>query len=61
MVPVMTPDKRRQQASRVVKRLSLEKLVIPVGRRLNWCGRQHRAARHGENCMALRGQRADHA
>ena len=61
MVPVMTPDKRRQQASRVVKRLSLEKLVIPVGRRLNWCGRQHHTVRYGENCMALRGQRADHA
>lgn len=39
----------------------LEKLVNPDGRRLNWCGRQHHAARKGENCMALRGQRADHA
>lgn len=52
-------DKRRQQESRVEKLLSLEKLTS-VGRRLNWCGRQQHIIRFGENCMALRGQRANH-
>ena len=60
MLLVTATDKRRQQESRVAMLLSLEKLTS-VGRRLNWCGRQHHTGRNGENCMALRGQRADHA
>lgn len=53
-------DKRRQQESRVAMLLSLEKLTS-VGRRLNWCGRQQHTSHYGENCVALRGQRANHA
>ena len=57
----MVSDKRRQQASRVVKRLSLEKLVISVADVLT--GTEGNIIQYvlGENCMALRGHRADHA
>ena len=60
MLLVTATDKRRQQESRVAMLLSLEKLTL-VGRRLNWCGRQQHTNHYGESCVALRGQRANHA
>lgn len=57
---VTITDKRRQQEIRVAMLLSLKKLTS-VGRQLNWCGRQQHTSHYGENCVALRGQRANHA
>ena len=37
---------------------SLYMFVIQKG---NWCGRQQHTSHYGENCVALRGQRANHA
>ena len=60
MVSVTATDKRRQQGGRDETLLSLEKLIFQQVDGLTDPEDKIMQVANGENCMALRGQRAIH-